>query len=252
MSTAKMPASRSSGAGRKVRHAAASQRATAVLIQTGESRHKGKPVAIRVRSKTLKTLAGQLIQMMGNLIDIYGRAVKESQRVGGAVSFIVDIGPGGAPSFRPFDGQAPGTAKPIAAERADDLQGALAAARDRGRVRVADILRGDDMLSAEEFAMLIGTSRVTVNAKRQNKQVLGLDGAKRGFRFPKWQINRDGKPFPELPELFDRLGDSPWAVYRFLVQHHPELDGLTGRDALSRGRSAEVIEVAESVVRAAS
>ena len=47
--------------------------------------------------------------------------------------------------------------------------------------------------------------------------------------------------------LFDRLGDSPWAVYRFLVQSHPELDGETGRDALRNGRTADVIEAAESV-----
>ena len=58
--------------------------------------------------------------------------------------------------------------------------------------------------------------------------------------------------FAALPALFDRLGGSPWAVYRFLVQHHPELGGRTAREALRRGRSAEVLEVAESVMRAAS
>ncbi|MGG2362632.1 hypothetical protein ACE4Z5_27370, partial [Salmonella enterica] len=84
-------------------------------------------------------------------------------------------------------------------------------------------------------------SRVTVNTKRQNHQVLGLEGARRGYRFPRWQITRDGKPFAALPVLFDRLGNSPWAVYRFLVQHHPELDGLTGREALQRGKDKAVI-----------
>ena len=74
------------------------------------------------------------------------------------------------------------------------------------------------MLSADDFAALIGTSRVTVNAKRQNHQILGLDGAKRGYRFPAWQLDENGKPFAALPDLFDRLGDSPWAVYRFLVE----------------------------------
>jgi hypothetical protein len=108
------------------------------------------------------------------------------------------------------------------------------------------------MLTVEEFARLIGTSRVTVNAKRQNHQVLGLEGARRGFRFPKWQIGEDGKPFGALPKLFDCLGGSSWPVYRFLVQHHPELDGLTGREALARGRDAGAVEAAESTVRAAS
>jgi hypothetical protein len=119
-------------------------------------------------------------------------------------------------------------------------------------MRGAEILSGEEMLSAEEFAPLIGTIRVAVNAKRQDHQALGLEGAKRGFRFPECQVVVDGKPFSALPELFERLGGSPWAVYRFLVQHHPELNGQTAREALARGRSAEVVEVAESVIRAAS
>ena len=103
------------------------------------------------------------------------------------------------------------------------------------------------MLSADNLARLLGTTRATINTKRQNRQLLGLEGATRGFRFPSWQIGEDGKPFAALPMLFDRLGDSPWAVYRFLVQSHPELDGETGRDALRKGRTADVIEAAESV-----
>lgn len=131
-----------------------------------------------------------------------------------------------------------------------DLEDALAAARERGRIRVADILNGEDMLSADAFAERLGTTRVTVNTKRQHRQLLALEGAKRGFRFPVWQIGSNGKPFAAIPDLFDRLGDDAWAVYRFLVQHHPELDGLTGREALRRGKSGEVVEVAESVARA--
>jgi hypothetical protein len=30
---------------------------------------------------------------------------------------------------------------------------------------------------------------------------------------------------PELPKLFDLLGGDSWTVYRFLIQHHPELEG---------------------------
>lgn len=104
------------------------------------------------------------------------------------------------------------------------------------------------MLNADDFARLVGTTRVTVNAKRQNGQVLGLDGAKRGFRFPEWQLDADGKPYAALPTLHEKLGGA-WAVYRFLVQPHAELDGLTGRKALERGRDHEALEVAESVGR---
>jgi hypothetical protein len=131
-----------------------------------------------------------------------------------------------------------------------DLEDALVAARERGRARVTDILKGEDMLSADAFAERLGTTRVTVNTKRKQRQVLALEGAKRGFRFPRWQVGSNGKPFAVIPDLFDRLGGDAWAVYRFLVQHHPELDGLTGREALRRGKSKEVVEVAESVARA--
>jgi hypothetical protein len=104
------------------------------------------------------------------------------------------------------------------------------------------------MMSAEAFATMLGTTRVTVNAKRQSGQVLGLDGAKRGFRFPVWQLDADGKPYAALSELHERLGGA-WAVYRFLLQPHGELDGLTGREALERGKSKAALEAAESVGR---
>ncbi len=104
------------------------------------------------------------------------------------------------------------------------------------------------MLSAEAFAELLGTTRMTINTKRQNGQLLGLDGAKRGFRFPVWQLSREGKPYPELQVLQERLGGS-WAVFRFLVQPHGELDGLTGREALERGKSNAVLAAAESIGR---
>jgi hypothetical protein len=222
----------------------------AKLVPSGKGSHQVKQVEIRLKSKTLKTLATQRGQMK-DLIETYGAAVERSRRIGKSVSFVVHIGAGDEPNFRSLEGGPPETDL-TADGSASDLESALTAARERGQARVADILSGADMLSAEEFADLIGTSRVTVNAKRQNHQVLGLEGAKRGFRYPKWQIGEDGKPFSALPELLDRLGGSSWAVYRFLVQHHPELDGLTGREALSGGRTAEALEVAESVVRAAS
>lgn len=124
-----------------------------------------------------------------------------------------------------------------------ELGAALAAARERGRLRAAEILGGDDMLNADAFAKVLGTTRATVNTKRQAGQVLGLDGAKRGFRFPVWQLNAEGKPYAELSMLHERLG-GPWAVYRFLVQPHGELDGLTGREALERGKAKAALEVA--------
>ena len=135
----------------------------------------------------------------------------------------------------------------------DDLSHALRAARTRGRALVAELLRGQDMLTTEEFGKLIGVTRDILNEKRKRQEILALEGAGRGRpRFPKWQIGKDGKPFRALPQLFDRLGGNPWTVYRFLVQHHPELNGLTGVEALQRGRTNRVLDAAESTLTAAS
>jgi len=225
-------------------------RYSAKLVSSGGMSNQVE-MKIPLKSKTLKTIASEP-RLTKVLIETYGAALEKSRRMGKAVEYVMHIGPSGKSHFRPLESGRAQRAESAMNERQGDLQSALAAARKRGQARVADILNGADMLSAEEFADLIGTSRVTVNSKRQHHQVLGLEGAKRGFRFPKWQIGEDGKPFSALPALFDLLGGSPWAVYRFLVQHHPELEGLTGREALSRGLTTEALEAAESVVRAAS
>lgn len=130
------------------------------------------------------------------------------------------------------------------------LAQALNAAFERGRLRIAQILGGADMFSANELAMLMGTSRETVNRGRKARRILGLKGAKRGFRYPTWQLDDHGKPFDVLPALFVLLDDSSWAVYRFLMQPHPELDGRTALQALQQGCSAQVISAAESVAQA--
>ena len=222
--------------------AAASKRASVVLERAGRS--AASAVSIALAAKAFDRVAGQRGPMKV-LIETYGDALARSQRTGEAVKFVVAVEPRGRPRITALEA----TDAPAQQPAADDLEQALEAARGRGRMRATEILRGADMLSAEQFAGLIGTSRVTVNAKRQSNLVLGLDGAKRGFRFPDWQIGDDGKPFAALPGLFERLGGGPWAVYRFLVQHHPELDGLTGREALRRGKSRQALEAAESIAQ---
>lgn len=105
------------------------------------------------------------------------------------------------------------------------------------------------MLTADAFARRLGVSRVTVNARRQKHELLGLDGAKRGYRFPAWQVDDEGKAFEALPRLFELLGPNPWGVYRFLTQRHDVLNGATGRDALRRGQTQAVLDAAASLAR---
>jgi hypothetical protein len=106
------------------------------------------------------------------------------------------------------------------------------------------------MLSGSEFAKFIGISREAVRAKHQRHEVLGLKGAKRGLRFPKWHVSSDGGLLPELPRLFDLLGGDSWTAYRFLLQHHPELDEDTALSALQRGKVRQVLPAAENTAGA--
>lgn len=188
------------------------------------------------------------------LLERYQEAIARSRKIGHRVSFRVEVDPtAGAQTITSVEEQPLASDKVFSVEdtREPDaeLEAALAAARERGGRRVAEIVVGDDMLSADAFAKLIGTSRVTVNAKRQSGQVLGIDGAKRGFRFPVWQLDKDGRPFGALPTLYATLGNSAWAVYRFLVSRHGALDGRTGIQGLQQGDDASVLAAAEGMAR---
>ncbi|MER8708353.1 XRE family transcriptional regulator [Mesorhizobium sp. M1088] len=185
------------------------------------------------------------------LLERYQEAIARSRKIGHRVSFRVEVDPAAdAQTITPVEEQ------PIASDVFPvedtgmpdaELEAALAEARARGHKRVAEIVAGEEMLSAEDFAKLLGTSRVTVNARRQSGQVLGIDGAKRGFRFPVWQLDKDGRPFGALPALHAMLGNSAWAVYRFLVSRHGALDGRTGLRALQQGDDASVLAAAEGM-----
>ena len=188
------------------------------------------------------------------IMEVLSERITESRVSGRRSGFWVEVDPKGQPRVHAKETVADAAipaANPTGTRDEDDLDAALAAARERGQLRVAEVLAGDEMLSADAFAELLGVSRVTVNAKRQKHEVLAVDGARRGFRFPAWQVDENGKPFAAIPQLFERLGDSPWTVYRFLVQHHPELEGATGVQALRRGRTNEVLDAAESLAAGA-
>jgi len=187
------------------------------------------------------------------LIRQYGEAIKQSMKAGRPFSFQVNVDPAARAQTITIEKKthSPEEAFPVEEAGKPDakLRAALTRAQERGRQRAAEILAGDEMLSAEAFAELLGVSRVTVNTRRQNGQVLGLDGAKRGFRFPKWQLDENGLPLAILPTLYEELGNSAWAVYRFLVSPHGALNDRTGLEALQRGRTDEVVAAAKSAAR---
>ena len=173
------------------------------------------------------------------LLSGFGRAVVQAERSGKPVRMTVVVEPKAvSPRI---------TVEEVNTPTGDALDTALATARTRGAARVADILNSEDMLTADAFAEEIGATRETVHKKRQRHEVLGLEGPKRGVRFPRWQVSRSGELLPSLPLLFRSLGEHPWAVYRFLLQEHPELGGGTALDSLRRGRTEDVIALAGTI-----
>ena len=178
----------------------------------------------------------------------FGEAVQKSEDLGAGVRLTVVIEPrGDAPTIEIEEMQTRANSS-----ARDEFDAALAEAQARGAQRAAEILTAPEMLSADGFAELIGVSREAVRLKRQRHEVLGLEGAKRGVRFPRWQVTADGGLLPGLANLFDRLGGNSWTVYRFLIQHHPELDGATAAAALKAGNANEVLAAAENAGRAFS
>ena len=227
----------------KARRTAGSADAGAMRLHSGSAAAKAVEFAVSIAPGVLKTLSARR-STVKSLMETFGKTIESTQRSGRASGFTVMIDAAGNPKFAPL----PHGDLPTAATAVDNrLEAALQAARERGRLRSAQILNQDDMLTAEEFAERLGVSRMTVNARRQKHELLGLNGAKRGFRFPAWQVDEDGKAFDVLPKLFDLLGGNPWGVYRFLTQRHAALEGLSAKDALNRGQITQVLQAAESL-----
>ncbi len=168
------------------------------------------------------------------VLAVYADSVATAKRMGHAVIVTLRVGPdGNAESIS-------GTDKP------DALDAALLAAKARGQSKIADILKRDEMLTAREFGQLIGASHETVNVKRKRFEVLGLEGATRGVKYPEWQLTNSGLPLPGLSQVFSALGGQPWTVYRFLQTAHSELGGRTGLDALKADQLDAVLEIAHN------
>jgi hypothetical protein len=131
------------------------------------------------------------------------------------------------------------------------LERALSDARARGDAVKQELLTDPGMLNTDGMAERLGMSSEGVRLKRKRHEVLGVDFAKRGIRYPSWQLLENRQLLPGLPRLFSILGEDPWGVYRFLLQSHPELGGRRALDALKRGRTDEVLAVAEAIAAGA-
>jgi hypothetical protein len=128
-----------------------------------------------------------------------------------------------------------------------DLSEALAAARQRGDAIKQELLADPEMLSTGAMADWLGMSGEGIRLKRKRHEILGLEFAKRGIRYPAWQVMQDRQIVPGMTRLFAVLGDDPWRVFRFLQQRHSELGGGRAIDVLRHGRVDAVIAAAENI-----
>lgn len=174
-------------------------------------------------------------QVLGKMISGYADAAAKAKRTGKDYIIAYRVSP---------DGKAVEVVEVAETPAGSPLGAAIARAKGRGATKVAEILKGKDMLTAREFGPLIGASHETVNTKRKRHEVLGLEGATRGVKYPRWQVTEAGLPLPGLSRLFEALGEQPWMVFRFLRTAHPELGGRTALDALKAGQVEAVVGVA--------
>ncbi|MFG5410177.1 hypothetical protein ABXN37_21310 [Piscinibacter sakaiensis] len=116
------------------------------------------------------------------------------------------------------------------------LANSLAARQER--------LGAADMISTDEAARLVQTTRVTINAWIAKGRAIGLTQTKRGFRMPRWQF--EPSMWDALPRMSAALGATEgWALLSFLESPHGGLNGITPRQAIEQGQADKVIKIAE-------
>lgn len=115
------------------------------------------------------------------------------------------------------------------------LANSLAARQER--------LGSADMISTDEAAQLVQTTRVTINSWISKGRAIGLTQTKRGFRMPSWQF--EPPMWDALPRLSSALGTTEgWALLSFLESPHGALNGISPRQAIEQGLSDRVIKIA--------
>ncbi|MFH7812416.1 MULTISPECIES: hypothetical protein [Acetobacter] len=234
-----MPRATASSSTTKSRRLTTKARSGAVILSAPGAKALSIPV-----ERTILTSVARQAGPTRSMIENLGQALAETRNTGRSVRFSVEVTPEGAVRIvhPPENEGVTGTQE---VKRAPGS--GLARAKARGEALAARILAREDMVTAEELARRMGTTRVTVNARRHAHQLIGLEGATRGYRYPTWQLNHDGRPFATIPDLFAALGDSPWTLYRFLTQEHAELEGRTALAALQAGEETRVLSVAASI-----
>lgn len=104
-------------------------------------------------------------------------------------------------------------------------------------------LAAPDIVSTDEAARLVGTSRATIKAWIDNGRCIGLKQTKRGYRLPAWQF--EPGLWEWIPQLAKALGTvDGWSLLNFLETPQGALGGRTPRAALEQGQGEQVLSIA--------
>lgn len=112
-----------------------------------------------------------------------------------------------------------------------DVAAAVARAQQRGTETAANILKQSEMQTGEDVARRMGMSRQAVHKAAVTNKLLALEGAKRGLRFPDWQLDEAGVRRAGLLEVLDLVGNG-WEAWRFFSA---SAEGVLNRDRLRSG-----------------
>lgn len=122
---------------------------------------------------------------------------------------------------------------------------AITLALARGLDAQVQRLAAADMIGADEAAELHGCGVRQVQTLCRTMRIIGLKipGRVTAWTLPHWQFQE--AIIPHIPEIAQALGARDgWAVLRFLEAPLGGLDGLTPREALERGQSDRVLQLA--------
>lgn len=105
-------------------------------------------------------------------------------------------------------------------------------------------LASSDMLSTDEAAELVGSSRVSINLWIKKGKCIGLTQIRRGYKLPRWQF--EPMIFPVIKLVSDALQTRDgWQLLAFFESAHPALGDLPPRLALERGTNSQrIVELA--------
>jgi len=107
-------------------------------------------------------------------------------------------------------------------------------------------LNAADMLTTDEAARLLGTTRVTINKWINEGRYLAVEGPTRGRKLPRWQF--EPSVFARLPALLAALGEDRdgWMRLAFFETPQAALGGRTPRQALEQGDAERVERFVEA------